>query len=433
MHEKNPAPPSLPRRDFLKTVAVAGAATAALTWKNPLSAAERTRSIGANDRIRIAQLGCGERGRTAHMQGIHKHVAAANFEIVGLCDTWRVNRDKAGAMVQEWFGREAQAFTHYQDLLAMKDLDAVMIATPDFHHTTHLEAAAKAGKHIYIEKPLATEMKKLVRAFDAAKAAQKKGSVIQVGTQLRSLPGIVGAREVVTSGTLGKISRVDETRNDQKPYWYNYLAREVKEADVDWKAFLGDRKPRPFDARQYAAWYGYYDFCQGPIPQWGAHFLDLMHFVTGTGFPESCVCLGTTTTWKDENKFTTPDNVIATWIYPEGMVVTSSNNFGNNGGNSRKFYGEKGTLKVDNWNAPTYSAEGGIKRDGKIRGVVDVPMVPRPDHFLNWLECLRSGETPHASIDAGYQHAIAVLMAVISYDTGRKTIYDAAKRQILTA
>ena len=157
-----------------------------------------------------------------------------------------------------------------------------------------------------------------------------------------------------------------------------------------------------------------------------------MHYVTGCGFPESCVCLGGVTYWKDENKFTTPDNVVATWMYPEGLVVTSSNNFGNSAGDTRKFYGDKGTLDVTNWNAPTYSAEGGPKRDGQIRGVQKVTEIPRPDHFLNWLQCIRSGETPHASIDAGFQHAVAVLMATTSYETGRRTTYDPKQRAILT-
>ena len=120
-------------------------------------------------------------------------------------------------------------------------------------------------------------------------------------------------------------------------------------------------------------------------------------------------------------------------MYPEGFVVTSSNNFGNSAGNTRKFFGEKGTLSVDNWNAPSYSAEGGRKRDGSIRGKIDVTPVPRPDHFLNWLQCMRSNETPHANIDAGYQHAVAVLMAVMSYDTGKRTTYDAKARKIITS
>jgi hypothetical protein len=86
-----------------------------------------------------------------------------------------------------------------------------------------------------------------------------------------------------------------------------------------------------------------------------------------------------------------------------------------------------------NANAPSYSAEGGPRRDGTLRGKHDVKPIERPDHFLNWLQCMRSGETPHASIDAGFQHAVAVLMAVVSYETGKKTIYDAKKRVIRTA
>jgi len=310
----------------------------------------------------------------------------------------------------------------------------VMIASPDHWHTTHLEAAAKAGKHIYVEKPLATEFDKLLRAYDAAKTAQAAGSIIQVGTQLRSFPGIVGARDLMRSGLLGKVSRVEEARNGPKPYWYQeeYLNRDVKEADLDWKEFLGDRKMRPFNREQYAAWYGHYDFSQGPVPQWGAHFLDTVHFILDSKFPTSCVCTGGIFTWNDEHKFTTPDCVQATWLYPEGYMLTSSNNFGNGSGNTRKIFGSKGTLDIQNTNAPSYSADGGLKRDGSIRGKVDVKPVPHPEHFLNWLQCMRSGETPNASIDEGYKHAVAVLMAVISYDLGKRTTYDHAKRKILT-
>lgn len=424
--------PALPRRDFLKSSATL-AAGAAIASSTPtfLTAAERKRSIGANERIRIAQIGCGSRGRGAHLEkGILPHLKATNFEVVAIADPWKTSREGTNGQIKEAFGREAKAFVSYRDLLAMDGIDAVMIASPDHLHTTHLEAAAKAGKHIYVEKPLATEFDKLLRAYDAAKTAQSRGSIIQVGTQLRSYPGVVGAREVMKSGVLGKVSLIEENRNGEKPYWYQYLNRGVKQEDVDWKEFLGDRKMRPFNADQYGAWYGYYDFCQGPVPQWGAHFLDTIHFVMDCGLPTSCMCMGDVLTWKDEHNFTTPDCVQATWMYPEGFMLKSANNFGNSAGNSKKIFGTHGTLDILNANAPSYSAEGGPKRDGKIRGKVDIKPIERPDHFLNWLQCMRSGETPHASIDAGFQHAVAVLMAVMSYDSGKKTTYDPAKRKI---
>src|SRR5688572_16491272 len=261
----------LQRSYYVKTSGLAAAA--AITWQNPLTAAERKRSIGAKERIRIAQIGCGSRGRGAHLEkGLIPHVEAHNFEVVAIADPWKVSREGTNAVIKEAFGREAKAFVSYRDLLAMDGIDAVMIASPDHLHTTHLEAVAKAGKHIYVEKPLATEFDKLVRAYDAAKSAQAKGSVIQVGTQMRSYPGIVGAREVLKSGVLGKVSLIEEVRNAERPYWYVYLDRGVKEEDVDWNEFLGDRKKRPFRADQYEAWYGYYEFSQGPVPQWGAHF-----------------------------------------------------------------------------------------------------------------------------------------------------------------
>jgi predicted dehydrogenase len=429
------SPSALPRRDFLKTSAkvAAGTALAAATPRF-LTAKERANSIGANDRIRIAQIGCGSRGRGAHLEnGILPHLKETNFEVVALADPWKGARERFNGSVQKAFGRPAKEFVSYRDLLALDGIDAVMIASPDHLHTTHLEATAKARKHIYVEKPLATDHNKLLQAYDAAKAAQAAGSIIQVGTQLRSLPGVAGARELIKSGVLGKVMRIDESRNGDKPYWYSYLGKDIKKEDVDWAEFLGDTPRQSFDPRKYSAWYGYYEFCQGPVPQWGAHFLDLMHYVMDCGLPQSCMCLGGVTTWKDENNFTTPDNVIATWMYPEGFVVTSSNNFGNSAGNTRKFFAEKGTLSVDNWNVPHYSAEGGRKRDGTIRGKVEVTPVPRPDHFRNWLDCMRDNKTPHADIDAGYQHAVAVMMAVISYDTGKKTTYDPKTRQIKTA
>jgi predicted dehydrogenase len=425
----NPASkPALPRRTFLKSAAGL-AFGAALPAARPLTAAEQKRSAGANRRLRIGIIGCGDRGINAHMTGIHKHVGTVDFEIVAVADPWRVAREKANAKVKEWFGRDAKQFVSYRDLLAMPDLDAVMIASPDHVHTTHLEAAARAKKHIYVEKPLATEMPNLVRAVDAVKQA---GVVVQVGTQIRSLPGIVGARDLVRTGAIGKWSRIEECRNNERPYWYNYL-KEVKSEDVDWKEFLHDRPMRPFRADVYSGWYGYHEFSRGPISGFGSHFLDMVHFITGAQVPASCVCLGGTFTWKDEHGFTAPDCVQATWIYPEGFLVSSSNNLGNSFGSVRKFYAEKGVLKVDNWNAPTYSAEGGPRRDRSIRGEKPVPPVERPDHFLDWLQCVRDGGTCHAPIEAGYQHGVAVLMADISYTTGRKTIYDPVKREIRPA
>ena len=408
------------RRGFLKTATAGGAAFA-------LSAASYSRVLGANDRISIAQIGCGGRGIGAHMTGVHQHQDTQNFEITAVCDPWRIRREMAAAKAKQWYGREARKFSSYRDVMALKDVDAVMIASCDHQHTTHLEAAAKAGKDAYCEKPLARRLDRLIKACDAVKEAK---IVVQIGTQLRSYPTFTGCRELYKTGILGTVGRIEQCRNSERPYWYGYV-KDVKAEDVDWDEFLMDRPKRPFDPVLYSGWYGYRDFSDGPVPGLASHFIDLVHYITGAKFPTSSVCMGGTFTWKDEHNFTCPDHVQALWIYPEGFMVSYSTNFGNGSGNSLKIFGDAGVIDMVNWNAPILTAEGAnSKKKGPIRGRKPVEEVSRPDHFLDWLQCLRTRKTPNASIDAGYQHAVAVIMAMQSYDTGLRMIYDHDKREI---
>ena len=405
------------RREFIKTTAAAGTTLA-------LSALSYSRVLGANDRIRIAQIGCGDRGVNAHIAGIQPFIESQNIEVIAISDPWRLARERAIAGVKETWGREPKAFVSHRDLLAVKEVDAVMIASPDHLHSRQLQDAAQAGKDAYCEKPLAKNLKELLKVYDEVK---RTGVIVQIGTQLRSLPTAVGAKAVYETGVLGKVSRVEQCRNATQPYWYHYI-KEVKREDVDWNEFWLGKPKRAFDPVFYSAWYGYREACDGPIPQWGSHFIDLVHYITGAQMPLSCVCHGGTFTWKDQYHFTTPDHVQALWIYPQDFMVSYSSNLGNEFGNSYKIYGDQGVLKLDNLRAPVYTAEGGSKNKGVIKGVNEVQPIDQSDHFLNWLQCLRSRQQPHAPIDAGLQHAIACLMAVESYDSGRRISYHPTKR-----
>jgi predicted dehydrogenase len=412
---------SQPRRNFLKTAA-AGMTAAAM------SARSYARIMGANERIRLGQIGCGGRGIGAHLMGVHKHDKAENAEYVAVSDPYRGNREKAAAHCQQWYGTNVKQCVSYREVLAMKDVDAVLIASLDHHHATHLEAAAKAGKHAYVEKPLARTLAELIRCVDAVRAA---GIVVQNGTQIRSLPTSTGCRELWQSGILGKPSRIEQCRNAARPYWYSREIKGLKQEDVDWNEFLMNAPKRPFDPKVYYGWYGYLDYTDGPVANLGCHFTDLYSYITGLGFPTSCVCHGGVFTWKDERKFTCPDHVEALWVYGEDLMVAYSTNFGNSGGNRHRYFCEKGQLILDNWSAPTYTAEGGLKRDGSIRGVNEVKAIDTPDHFLDWLQCLRTGRTPRAPLEAGYLHTVTCLMAVEAFRTGRRTTYDRAKRAIV--
>jgi predicted dehydrogenase len=416
--------PQQSRRDFLTSITAAGAA--ALVAPRSLDARTAQRSIGANDRIRIGIIGCGNRGIGTEMASVRDHAKAENLEVVAVYDPYRLAKADAAAKAKEWFDTTATECRSVDELLGLKEVDAVFISSPDHWHAAHLEAAAKARKHIYVEKPMAIDIAELNRAYAAAKAS---GVVIQVGTQLRSTPIARGCRELVKAGKIGRISRIEQVRNGERPYWYEYLKTDVRADDLDWKTFTKGRTKRAFDPILYSGWYGYWEFSQGPVPQWAVHFLDTAHFIADLGIPQTCVCLGGVYCWKDEHRFTAPDQVQALWHYPEGLMISYTTNFGNSGGDVIRYCGDKGTLRLG-WSDATFSADGGIHRDGSIRGENTVEPIEQVDHWVNWYRCMRDGTTPNASLDAGYQHAIASIMATMSYETGRRTRFDPAKRTI---
>jgi predicted dehydrogenase len=408
------------RRQFLATVS-AGTALG-------LAATTYARVVGANERIAIGLIGCGGRGYGAHMGGVHPYDEEQNVEFTAVSDPWRIRRERAAARCQDWYGRAARQFVSYRDILALEDVDAVMIASCDHQHAAQLEAAAKAGKDAYCEKPLAMDMESLKRCCDAVTSS---GIVVQMGTQVRSWSTSTGCRELFRSGAIGKVSRIEQCRNGSKPYWYSWMQRAepIQEADVDWKEFLMDRPMRPFDGKLLTGWYGYRDFTDGPIANLGCHFYDLYNYIVGTSIPESCVAQGGTFTWKDEYGFTCPDHCQATFIYPEGFMVSYSTNFGNGSGSVLKIYGEHGVIDLTNWRKPTYS-NAGASIPGKLTAE-EQPVLPveTPDHFLDWLQCLRSRKICNAPIEAGYSHCVPALMAMRAFDTGVRQVYDPEKRE----
>ena len=411
---------SFSRRQFLKSTSMGASGMA-------MSSSSYGRIVGANDRISIAIVGCGGRGQKAHMTGVHKHAKGQNIEITAVCDPWRVRREEAAHQVKTWYGREPRKFVSYRELLALDDVDAVMIASCDHQHTTHLQATAAAGKDVYCEKPLGMDLERVKTACDEV---SKSGVVFQAGTQLRSRPSMTGCRELFRKGVLGKVSRIEQRRNGSRPFWYGYL-KKAKPEDVVWEEFLMDRPGRPFSSEQFTAWMGYRDYCDGPIPQLATHFVDLVHYITGAKYPDSVVAQGGIFTWKDRHRFTVPDHVQATWTYPEGFMVSYSSNFGNGSGNSFSIFGDQGVMDLLDWNAPTVAGNG-VHRSKKTTLAARTPVahVSRPDHYLDWLQCIRSRNTPNASIEAGYQHSVAAIMAVKAADSGRRQVYDAGRREI---
>lgn len=411
---------STSRRQFLQTASV-GAAMA-------FTAASYAKIVGANERISLGLIGCGGRGYDAHMRGVHPFDKQQNVEFTAVSDPWRQRRERAAARAQEWYGRPARQFVSYRDIVALDDIDAVMIASCDHQHCLHLEAAIKAKKDAYVEKPLAMDMDSLNQVFDLVKANRQ---VVQMGTQVRSFPTSAGCKKLFASGAIGKVSRIEQCRNGGKPYWYSWMeqAGAIKAEDVDWKEFLMDRPMRPFDGKLLTGWYGFREFTAGPIANLGCHFIDLFNYIVGAKLPLSCVAQGGIFTWKNEG-FTCPDHCQATWIYPEDFLVSYSTNFGNFSGSVMKIYGDEGTIDLTNWNAPTYCSAGAIKPTKLPKVDTRVEPVEISDHFLDWLQCLRTRKTTCAPIEAGYYHSVPVIMGVRAMDTGKRQIFDQQTRQI---
>lgn len=400
------------RRRFLQGMAAATA----------LAAVNPRRVLGANDRLRVGIIGCGRRGL---LNEVLKFGPEANAEVTAVCDTWRQQREAAVAAVKKAQGAEPKSFVHYQDLLALKDVDSVIIGTPDHQHCRQLVEACRAGKDAYVEKPLAMEMKELQLAYAAVKRYER---VVQMGTQVRSWAGFAASRRFVQEGGLGQIFKVEQSRNSYEPYWHRYAERPVAAEDVDWKAFLMHRPYRPFDADQYAGWYGYREFSRGPHTNLMVHFIDTVHYVTGAHFPSKVMTMGGTYRWK--NQRTAPDSVEVLFEYPEGFLARYCTTFGTSANSYMKFFGTRGVLSTWPWNQPfNVSGEGAYDKD-KIQGTNPLPQEETTHHMKDFLECCRSRKAPLAPIEAGYAHSIAVLMADESMVTGSRVIYDPAKKVI---
>jgi len=235
---------SMNRRDFLSASAVVIAGRVVL----PGTAASYERILGANDRISLGHIGIGSRGRDLDLIA-SKLQSSHHVEMTAVCDLWKENREKAVATNTGYYGRAPRAVQRVEDLLAMKDVDGVLISTPEHSHSPILKMAAEVGKDAYVEKPMGNVLAEAKAARDAVLQAK---TVVQVGTQHRSEPYQVAAQQVARSGVLGDISKVEVEWNYHGPRWRGRPeVKQIREQDTDWNKWLLTKPARPFDPRLY--------------------------------------------------------------------------------------------------------------------------------------------------------------------------------------
>jgi predicted dehydrogenase len=408
---KNPALVKVTRRAFFAETSAAGVAV--------LAAPRLAAAQGANYRLSIGMIGVGGRA-SSHLREIARLSKQCNVEITALCDVWKVNLDKAAASVKKTWGREPRTFTRFGDLLALADVDAVVIATPDFAHAPILVAALEAGKDVYVEKPMSIDLELANQALDLARA---KDRVVQAGTQHRSEGTFIAAARLVASGVLGQISRVTAEVNFNEARWARGYS-DCKQADVDWDAYLLNRPKLPFDPKLLRRWQLYKLCTNGLSGLWMSHYADAVHLVLGAKYPASAVALGGTYVWKDGREHN--DTFHALLDYPEGFLMSWGMGLGNSAGTQFTIHGTQGTMDLEKWTlSPAGGAKGSKVKESKI--------TPEPDtsHMANWLDCIRSRQRPNADIQYGHQHAVATIMAAAALESGQRQRYDAQKRQIV--
>lgn len=407
------------RRRFVQQAAAGGAALALPAWC-------RASAADANSRLGIGMIGVGDRGSALTRQ-ILALAGEHEVDIVAVCDVWQVNLSRAAERISDALGRRPAAVTRYADLLAMDQVDAVVIATPDFSHGPILVDALRAGKEVYVEKPMAIDLAEANEALDLARRANR---VVQAGTQYRSHGGYTAAARELASGVLGRIHRISASANFNGARWARDYS-DCRAADVDWEAFLLNRPTRPFDPKLLRRWQLYREFTNGVPGLWMSHYADAVHLLTGARYPASAVALGGNYVWHDGREHC--DTFHALLEYPEGFLFDWSMCLGNSAGTEFRVYGTGGTLDLGrNYATPTgliLSSEGASQPTKLAKRAIQPD--PNQDHMANWLACLRSRQRPNADIEYGHQHAVATILAARACESGRRQRYDSARGEML--
>src|SRR4051794_26535675 len=433
---------NISRRRLLRTGAIV-----------PITALSYSRILGANDRIQVGQIGCGHRA-VGHRRMLKlSSTTDPNFDLRSVCDLWTVNRERAAENAHDLFNRRPKTYKYSEELLADRELDAVMIGTGDHQHARLLAEVVRAGKDCYCEKPMANTLDDAKLARDTVRASKQ---IVQLGSQWLSDPYQHRVREMVQSGKLGKVVEISQSWNFNGPRWHvpqDENIKAIREQDTDWKRWLMGRKWRPFDPKVYFEFRIYKEFSGGITDQWYSHGSGLVHFYLDTFIPDNTVSNGGIFAWHDVRE--NPDTFQCVSTFAEKQVLYDySTTFGSSYGDHTMIRGTHGNLYSPGgegspqwWFVAETKSSWGPNvifdlKMGKakpelvtIDGKTEVPPLNQDDnlkfHTDNWFSCMRSRKATNGNIDTGFAHAVAVVMATRSYREGKKMHWDRKNEQIL--
>lgn len=372
-------------------------------------------SFAANETLNVGLIGTG--GRCRHL--LRSLLTIPNTRVTAISDV----RDDALAETRKMLKGEYAVTKHFPELLERKDVDAVLIASPDHWHVPMTVAACEAKKDVYVEKPLTHDLSEGKAVIEAQ---NKHERIVQVGTQQRSMPHIMKAREIVQGGGIGKVVKVHMTWNRNT----DRLRRNPDSLDpnsVDWKAWLGHAKQQKYDEYRMRNWRWFWDFGGGLFTDLMVHWIDVAHWVLNVDHPEKAVGLGQHTV--SEGVWETPDTVQTVLSYKGGIQMHFEGTFANaREGAHIVFMGTEANMYIDRGayiltpelrSKKATAQEQILSTNPKHRGA---DFYDKPDgeqvHLMNWIESIKSRKKPSAPAEGGVGSASAAHLANLALRNG---------------
>ena len=381
------------------------------------------RAFGANDKVNVAVVGVGSRGK-AHVREYLNQPAA---RVAALCDVDTAQTERGSKMVEDKTGEKPKVYQDLRKLYDDKDIDAVSIATPNHWHALAAVWACQAGKDVYCEKPASYN---IFEGQQMVKAARKYNRIVQIGMQSRSIPYKRRAIELLRSGAIGKVYMAKGICFKRRPSIGRTPVEPVP-AGLNWDIFLGPAPMRPYTLNRFHYnWHWFWDTGNGDIGNQGIHEMDIARWGLGRTLPRRVVSTGGKFVYDDDQE--TPNTQIATFDYGDAELVFEVRGLPTGGETGihemgpnwigDTFFGDKGFLAVDHKGFQIWlgdkrePGESGQAEKGSDTGA----------HMANFLEAVKSRkrEDLHGEVQEGVTSAALVHMANISYRLGRELSCD---------
>jgi predicted dehydrogenase len=421
------------RRDFIRRTAGTAAGVALGAGVVSTAKADVYKSIlpqsimGANETIRTAHIGVGGMG-TANLRFA---MGCPELKPIAVCDLWQQFRERAAAMVEQAGHAKPSEHTYLEEIFDNKDVDAVVVSTPDHWHTLPVLMACDTGKDVYCEKPLTTTIGEGL-ALEAA--VRESGIILQGGTMQRSGTHFQEAVRLVQEGYIGKIARVDTWINDNEgKEGIGDPPDEDPPKGLDWERYLGWTPRVPFNRNRFIYQFRWFlDYSGGKMTDWGAHLIDIATWGMGQDkWPSRVTAIGGK--YMVEDNRTTPDQIDVIYEYDDYVLSFSNrvyNPYPGYGGNEHGiiFFGDLGTLRVDRGGFEVYPNKSNTIEPVKSGGS---PM--NEPHWANWVQCIKDRKDPICSVDVVNKTTLLCHVGTCAYVGGAQMSWDADKMRFTGA